>query len=177
MKAVYLENHMALRGEFLRRFTMPYGAFCKSHADWFEKLPKSYRARYTQSYFLRLPYSDRLIPDFREVTFEEALAQLGRLPVVYFLTCEPGGVMRDNAVFGPDRLWAAEAAGAELSESIREDWFRMYELWAQDRYDPNPLFASELYAFTPDLTQAVIFTHETDETEQPETRICLILRP
>ena len=177
MEYTYLENHISIRREFIRRFTMPYGAFCKSHAAWFEKLPEFYRAQYTQSYYEQLPYSDRLTPDFQPVSFDEALAQLSRMPQVYFLTYEPGGVMHDHAFFGSGRLWAARAPGAELADAIRDDWFRQYALWDRDMYDPNPLFASEIYAFTPDFTRAVIFTHETDETELPETRICLCLNP
>lgn len=175
MEYTYLENHIAIRKEFLRRFTMPYGAFCESHAQWFANLPPFYRAQYTQAYFLRLPYSDRLSPEFSPVSFEEALDQLRRMPEAYFLTCEPGGVMCDYAVFGTGHLWAARTTGPELADAIREEWFETYALWEQDLNNPDPLFASEIYAFTPDYTQAVIFTHETDETEQPETRICLRL--
>lgn len=175
MEYQYLQDHIAIRQEFLRRFTMPYGAFCAEHADWLASLSPAYRRQYTQDYFKRIPCSDRLTPDFKPVSFSDALEQLRRMPTVYFLTNEPGGIMLDYAVFGTERLWAAQAAGPELAQAIREDWFRMYELWEQEIYDPEPLFASEIYAFTPDHTQAVIFTHETDETELPETRICLSL--
>ena len=177
MEYPYLQNHIAIRAEFIRRFTMPYGAFCQAHADWLASLPMSYRREYTMSYYERLPYSDRLTPDFQVLPFEAALEQLRQMPLVYFLTCEPGGLMCDHAVYGSEQLWAAQAPGPELARAIREDWFRMYELWEQEMYDPEPLFASELYAFTPDYTKAIIFTHETDETELPETRICLSLNP
>lgn len=173
----YLVDHPAVRAEFLRRFTLPYGIFCREHAGWLAGLPVDYRRKYTQSYYEKIPYSDRLTADFIQLPFRDALEQLSKMPDVYFLTNEPGGIIHDFAHFGTEQLWAARTTGRELAEAIRTDWFEMYELWERDMYNPNPLFGQELYAFTPDYTQAVIFTHETDETELPETRICLSLRP
>lgn len=167
----YLPDPIEIHDRFLRRYTLPYGAFCRRHADWLAKLPMTFRRSYTQDYFARLPYSDRLVPEFTVLSFEDALAQLRGMGTVTFLTSPPGGVLRDHARFGTERLWAARAEGTWLSEAVREDWFRTYALWDQGMYDPEPLFGSEVYAFSD--SACLIFTHETDETELPETRICL----
>lgn len=177
MEFTYLNDHIPVREAFVRRFTLPYGTFCMSHSQWLASLPRDFRKKYTQSYFERLPYSDRLIADFRRVSFEEALDQLTQMGEVIFLTNEPGGLIHDTAHFGTERLWAARTTGPELAEAVRIEWFRTYELWDRDMYEPVPLLPFELYAFTPNFDQAVIFTHETDESELPETRICLTFHP
>lgn len=169
----YLTDHETVRAEFLRHFTVPYGAFCHENEKWLASLPTRFRRGYTQDYFARLPYSDRLTSAFENLSFDAALEQLRRLPEVIFLTNGPESVMRDHAVFGTEQAWAARGKGAELADAIRGDWFRQYALWDQGMYDPEPLFGAEVYVFTADLRHALIFTHETDETELPETRVCL----
>ena len=168
-----LDDPARLHDTFRRRFTLPYGAFCHTHAQRLSALPHRSRLGYTQAYFEQLPYSDRLIPEFSVLSFSEALERLGQLEDVLFLTNPPGGVMHDYAILGTEHLWAAQAAGAELAEAIREDWFSQYALWDQGMYDLEPLLGSEVFAFTADLRHCLIFTHETDETELPQTRVCL----
>lgn len=173
MNYILLDNPEQHHDTFRRRFTLPYGAFCHSHAEWLSSLPEHFRRGYTPAYFERLPYSDRLGSDFEVLPFSEALDQLEALGSVIFLTNPPGGLMHDYAPLGTETLWAARADGAELASAIRDEWFRQYALWEQDMYDPDQLFGSEIFAFTEDLRRCIVFTHETDETELPETRICL----
>lgn len=168
-----LDDPERLHDTFRRRFTLPYGTFCHARADWLSTLPEHYRQNYTQSYFDRLPYSDRLTPGFGVIPFSEALEELAKLGPVCFLTNPPSGLMHDHAVLGTGHLWAAQAVGRELAQAIRDEWFKQYELWDQGMYDPEPLFGSELFVFTADLRRCIVFTHETDETELPETRVCL----
>lgn len=168
-----LDDPELVHNEFRRRFTLPYGAFCHAHADWLSTLPEHCRRNYTQSYFDRLPYSDRLTPGFAVLPLSDALEELAQLGPVCFLTNPPGGLMHDYAVLGTEHLWAAQAAGTELAQAIRDDWFKQYELWDQGMHDPKPLFGSEVFAFTADLCRCIVYTHETDEMELPETRVCL----
>lgn len=101
-----LDDPERLHDTFRRRFTLPYGAFCHARAGWLSTLPEHYRQNYTQSYFDRLPYSDRLTPGFGVIPFSDALEELAKLGPVCFLTNPPGGLMHDYAVLGTEHLWA-----------------------------------------------------------------------
>lgn len=174
MEFTLLSDHESIRAEFCRRFVLPYGAFCHTYADWLAHLPMWFRRGYTQRYYETLPLSDRLRPEFTVLSFADSLAELrGIKGPVRFMTNGPGCMMRDHCILGAQTAYVAEVNPRELADTLEYEWFTDYELAEQGMYLANPFLPSEVYVFDPEFCRCLIFTHETDETELPETRICL----
>lgn len=174
MKYLLLPDHLDIRAEFVRRFVLPYGAYCHTYADQLGHLPMWFRRGYTQRYYETLPMSDRLRPEFAELSFAAALAELRRMDgPVRFMTNGPGCIMREHCILGTESAYVAEADPGELADTLEYEWFEEYRLNEQMMYLAYAILPSEVYVFDEEMERCLIFTHETDETELPETRICV----
>lgn len=177
MKYSLLSDHLQIRKRFLLRFTLAYPDFCRIRRERMRRWPERYRDQFTESYYERIPYSDRLIPAFRPLSFVDALAQLRSWArPARFLTNGPDSLCHDHTILGNQTLYCALADPRELADRLEFEWFEEYRLFEEMMHLPDAIFPSELYVFDEQMSRCLIFTHETDETELPETRICLTFR-
>ncbi len=119
---------------------------------------------------------DRLGPEAREVSFGDALEYLKKQDQeVLFLTESAECCVREFSLLNSRVEFVAAAPARWLAEQAAFEWFTEYELAEQGCYLADPLLPSEVYIFDESYTWCLILTHETDETEAAESRLCLLI--
>lgn len=165
-----LENPDALRRRFADTFVQPYAQFRASHAQWISRL----RTEFDENYYAQMYMWDRLVPGSRVLSFAETLKLLnGRTGEVLLLTEAPVCVARDFCQLGKGIAAAADAR--ELAACAEEEWFTEFALAEQGRYLADPVLPTDIYIFDESFRWCIILTHETDETESAESRLCLLV--
>lgn len=149
-----LENPEALRRRFVDTFVQPYADFRASHAKWISRL----RTEFDETYYAQMYMWDRLAPDSRDISFDEALKLLKERTGEVMLLTE-----------------ATECVARELATCAEYEWFTEYALAEQGRYLADPVLPSDVYIFDESYRWCIILTHETDETEAAESRLCLLV--
>ena len=78
----------------------------------------------------------------------------------------------------------ARGSARELADLTEEEWFEDYRLAMENRYNPEHILPSEVYAFDDSMTWCVVFTHETTDWESEwddpmkaaESRCCILCK-
>lgn len=171
MRYRLLENPDALRRRFMDAFVLPYEDFRAVHAWWIGRL----RTEFDEAYYDKMYMWDRLTPGSRILSFGEALKFLhAREGEVLFLTEAPECVAQDFCQLYKDRKYVASADARELAECAEQEWFTDYALAEQGCYLADPVLPSDVYIFDESFRWCIVLTHETDETEAAESRLCLL---
>ena len=165
-----MSEHSKIRERFTETFIQPYSGFVEAHKDWISEQ----RGEFNEEYYNKMFMWDKISGDAREVTFSDALAILkGKAGEVYFMTeddkCAVFQVCRLNSKI----QFVASSSAMELAECIEDEWFTAYELYEQDMIFPDAILSEDLYVFDKSFSWCIVFTHETDENEAADSRLCL----
>ena len=173
-----LNNATDIRQAFINRFVMPWDAFQLQHKDWIAKMAKtSYPI--TIDWYEKAFMWEKFYPNSSDVSMKDAVAFLKEhCGSVFFLT------ERGNPACCQLVEFIAEADSHTLAARIEQEWYDDYRLEAQNMYNPDAYFPSEVYVFDSSMEWCVVFTHETtdweSELENPmkaaESRLCIICK-
>ena len=165
MQYRFLDNPDRLRRKFRETFVLNYDAFCALHPGWAD--------RYDRTHFETMYLWDRFVPESRQISFSEARVFLkARHGEVWFLTEEPACIAVDFCQLDKHKRYVAAASPAELAELAAYEWFTEFELADQGRYLADPVLPSDFYVFDESFRWCLVFTHETDWDEKPDSRVC-----
>lgn len=167
MRCRLLDNPDRLRQKFRETFVLNYDAFCALHSGWME--------RYDEAHYAKMYLWDRFGPESRQISFAEALSFLKtRGGEVWFLTEDPECMAVDFCRLDKQKRYVAAASRAELAALTEYEWFTEYELAEQGRYLADPVLPSDFYVFDESFRWCLVFTHETDWDETPDSRVCFL---
>ena len=167
-----LQNPEQIRRKFARAFLESYESFSVHHKEWIAKLPIAFNKEFYDTMFMW----DRIIEPACRICFADALEVLNHKKCdVLFLTESPQSCSRQRCRLNNQFQYVAVADAQALAECISYEWFTEYELLEQGRYLADPILPSEVYVFDKSFSWCLIFTHETDETETAESRLCLFI--
>lgn len=173
-----LDNAKEIREAFINRFVMPWDAFQFQHKEWISRMAEN-GYPITVDWYEKAFIWEKLIPDFYNVSMTDAIAFLKeRSGMAYFIT------ERGNTAYCQLVNFIAAADALILAERIAQEWYDDYRLAAQNMYNPNAIFPSEVYVFDSSMKWCVVFTHETTDWESEldnpmkaaESRVCFIFR-
>lgn len=173
-----LDNAKDIRTAFTNRFVMPWDEFQIRHKDWIAKMAKT-NSPITVDWYEKAFMWERMHSDFSYVSMKEAVAFLKEHSGAVFFITEKGNPACCQLVDV-----TAEADVYTLATRIEQEWYDDYRLEAQNMYNPNALFPSEVYVFDASMKWCVIFTHETTDWESElddpmkaaESRVCIICK-
>ncbi len=166
------EDHAVIRKAFTDRFVMSYSDFCRSRKESAACMGRCF----DEKYFERMLFWEKLSIASSVLPFRDALEYLKNTQGnVLFLTEPSESDIRQFCQLNNRREYVAEAAASALAECAAYEWFTDYELADQGCYLADPLLPAELYIFDEGLSWCLIFTHETDETESAESRVCFLI--
>lgn len=173
-----LNNAKNIREAFINRFMVSWDEFQIQRKDWIvemEKINYPITADWYEHCFLW----ERLDLRFPAVSFVEALSFLREHSEPVFFITEGG-----NSAYCQLVDFVAEADPHCLAARIELEWYEDYRLEAQNMYNPDAYFPSEVYVFDKSFKWCVAFTHETTDWENEhdnsmkaaESRVCIICK-
>ena len=167
-----IEDHHFVSQKFTDRFVASYSDFLNSHSHWISKLPVDF----TEDYFEKMFKWDKLRCKAQKIRFDDAIRLLsGKQQEVFFLTESPACVSREFCRLNNREEYVASAAAAELAEWAAYEWYTEYKLAEKGCYLADQLLPSDLYIFDETFSWCIILTHETDETESADSRVCFLI--
>jgi len=169
MQYRFLNDPQTIRKKFVGKFLLPFEDFSALHPNWAE--------RYDEVYYAGMYMWDRFIPAGKQISFAEALIFLkARDGEVWFLTEGPECIATDFCQLDKQRRYVAAASAGELAKLAECEWFAEYELAEQGCYLADPVLPSDFYVFDGSFCWCLVFTHETDLDEKPESRVCFLAK-
>lgn len=181
MNIRFLDNGEEIRKRFMDRFVLTWEEYQIQRKDWIARwAEKNYIIdfdHYRKDYMWC-----RMDEKFPDVSFREALAFLREIPGdVYFMSED------ENVPLSPKSFLqnsVARGSARELADLTEEEWFEDYRLAMENRYNPDHILPSEVYAFDDSMTWCVVFTHETTDWESEwddpmkaaESRYCILCK-
>ena len=171
-----LDNAKDIREAFTHSFVLSWEEYQVQHKEWITEMSKTNHP-ITADWYEKSFMWEKLDLRFSTVSFNEALTFLKEhTGSVLFLT-EKG-----NSAYCQLVDFIAEADAHTLATRIEQEWYDDYRLEAQNMYNPNAYFPSEVYVFDATMNWCVVFTHETtdweaeldDPMKAAESRVCII---
>lgn len=173
-----LDNATDIREAFITRFVVPWDEFQIQRKDWITEMQI---ANYpiTADWYDRCFLWEKLDLRFPAVSFKDALDYLREHNGPVFFITESG-----NSAYCQLVDFVAETDSSCLAARIEQEWYDEYRLEAQNMYNPDAFFPSEVYVFDRSMTWCVVFTHETTDWESEhdnpmkaaESRVCIICK-
>ncbi len=173
-----LHNAKDIRKAFMNRFVLSWDEFQIQHKDWIaEKAKNNYPI--TLDWYEKTFMWERMNPKFPAVSMKDAIAFLKEHSGSVFFITERG-----NPAYCQLVDFTAEADVHILADRIEQEWFDDYRLEAQNMYNPDAFFPTEVYVFDASMKWCVVFTHETTDWEAEidnpmkaaESRVCIICK-
>lgn len=173
-----LDNAKDIRKAFINRFVMPWDEFKLQHKDWIAKMANT-SCPITADWYEKAFMWEKMNPNFSNVSMKNAVAFLKEHSGPVFFITERG-----NSAYCQLVDFTAEADAHILAARIEQEWYDKYRLEAQNMYNPDILFPSEVYVFDASMKWCVVFTHETTDWESElddpmkaaESRVCIICK-
>ncbi|MBQ7344765.1 MAG: hypothetical protein IJW45_01720 [Oscillospiraceae bacterium] len=167
-----LPDHRHLRRIFTDKFLLPYSSFTATHEDWISGLCEPFDEAYYETMFMW----DKMDPNAKVIPFSHAMDLLDDKPgEVTFLTEAPPCRVKYFCKLDSQIEFVAAADPKELSRCIAQEWFDTYELEEQGLQLADPILPDDLYVFDDTFSWCLVFTHETNESRSPHSRLCLLI--
>ena len=171
-----LSEHQEIRSKFIDTFVTPFSEFAISHTEWISEMYEKCGMEFDEKYYSEMFMWDRVTKDDRVISFADALAILRSMNTeVFFITEDFKCKSYDFCKLNKQIEYVAASKAQELADCISFEWFTVYELLEQNQYLADSTLPSDLYVFDKSFTWCLIFTHETDETESAESRLCILV--
>ena len=173
-----LDNAKDIRKAFIDRFVVSWEEFQIQHKDWIIEMSKT-NYPITADWYEKSFMWEKMDSCFPTVSFNEALAFLKEHSGSVFFITEKG-----NSAYCQLVDFTAEADAHTLAARIEQEWYDDYRLDAQNMYNPDAYFPSEVYVFDATMNWCVAFTHETTDWESElddtmkaaESSVCIICK-
>ena len=173
-----LDNTRDIRKAFINRFVVSWEEFQIQHKDWVNEMSKT-NYPITADWYEKSFMWEKMDSHFSAVSFNEALVFLKEHSGPVFFITERG-----NPAYCQLVDFVAEADACILADRIEQEWYNDYRLEAQNMYNPDAFFPSEVYVFDTSMKWCVVFTHETTDWESEldnpvkaaESRVCIICK-
>ena len=174
-----LDNAKDIRKAFLNRFVMSWDEFQIQHKDRIAKMAKTNYPITIERYESAFMW-EKMNPNSANVSIKDAVAFLKECSGSVFFITEGG-----NSAFCQLVDFTAEADANALATRVEQEWYDNYRLEAQNMYNPDAFFPSEVYVFDTSMEWCVVFTHETTDWESElddpmkaaASRVCIIYKP
>ena len=167
------ESH-DIRNKFFDTFITPYAEFCDTHKEWISAMLEKHGMKFDEKFYSEMFMWDRITKNDRVISFADALRLLRDKPgEVLFLTEAPECHSYDGCKLSKESEFVATTPAKDLADCISYEWFTAYELYEQNCYLDNRILPDDLYIFDRSFTWCLVFTHETDESESAESRLCI----
>ena len=173
-----LDNAKDIRKAFINRFVLSWEEFQTQRKEWIAKMAeKDYPV--TVDWYNNSFMWEKMDYCFPVVSFSEALTFLKEHSGPVFFITEKGSTAYCQLVD-----FVAEADAHILAARIEQEWYDDFKFEANNMYNPNAYFTSEVYVFDASMSWCVVFTHEftdwesqvDDPMKSAESRVCIVCK-